>query len=96
MGVDTKWLAKQQEARMRLEDGFLEVVKVVDNEDGGATYTFDMTDEMSDICGALGLKLLLYCGALDKSPTFVFDWLGLMLTEKQIKEKQDENENDTD
>ena len=95
---------------MKLEDGLLEVVKIVEHEDGGATYTFDMTDEMSDICGALGLKLLLYCGALDKSPTFVFDWLGLMLTEKQIKdkqlgelveekhikEKQDENENDTD
>ena len=73
---------------MNLEDGFLEVVKIVEHEDGGATYTFDMTDEMSDICGELGLKLLLYCGALDKSPTFVFDWLGLMLTEKQIKEKQ--------
>ena len=73
---------------MKLEDGLLEVVKVVEHEDGGATYTFDMTDQMSDICGSLGLKLLLYCGALDKSPTFVFDWLGLMLTEKQIKEKQ--------
>lgn len=73
---------------MKLEDGFLEVVKIVEHEDGGATYTFDMTDEMSDICGALGLKLLLYCGALDKSPTFVFDWLGLMLTEKQTKDKQ--------
>ena len=73
---------------MKLEEGLLEVVKIVEHEDGGATYTFDMTDEMSDICGALGLKLLLYCGALDKSPTFVFDWLGLMLTEKQTKEKQ--------
>ena len=95
---------------MKLEDGFLEVVKIVEHEDGGATYTFDMTDEMSDICGSLGLKLLLYCGALDKSPNFVFDWLGLMLTEKQIKdkqlgelveekhikEKQHENGNDTD
>ena len=95
---------------MKLEDGLLEVVKVVEHEDGGATYTFDMTDEMSDICGSLGLKLLLYCGALDKSPTFVFDWLGLMLTEKQtkekqlgelvaekhLKEKQDARDNDTD
>ena len=91
MGVDTKWLAKhfeEQEARMRLEDELLKVFKVVEHEDGGATYTFDMTDEMSDICGELGLKLLLYCGALDRSPTFVFDWLGLMLTEKQTKEKQ--------
>jgi hypothetical protein len=73
---------------VKLEDGLLEVVKVVEHEDGGATYTFDMTDQMSDICGALGLKLLMYCGALDKSPTFVFDWLGLMLVEKQTKEKQ--------
>lgn len=68
---------------MKLEDGLLEVVKVVEHEDGGATYTFDMTDEMSDICGSLGLKLLLYCGALDRSPASVFDMLGEMLTEKQ-------------
>ena len=84
---------------MKLEEGLLEVVKIVEHEDGGATYTFDMTDEMSDICGAL-----------DKSPTFVFDWLGLILTEKQTKErqlgelvaekhtkeKQDARDNDTD
>ena len=81
---------------MKNPENLIETVKVVEHEDGSATYTFDMTDEMSDICGSLGLKLLLYCGALDKSPTFVFDWLGLMLTEKQIKEKQHENDNDTD
>ena len=81
---------------MKNPENLIETVRVVEHEDGSATYTFDMTDEMSDICGSLGLELLLYCGALDKSPTFVFDWLELMLTEKQIKEKQDARDNDTD
>jgi len=44
--------------------------------DGSATYTFDMTDDMHHLCGELGLKLLLYCGILNRSPEYVFELLG--------------------
>ena len=55
--------------------GIIELTNVANHEDGSATYTFDMTDKLSSICGELGLKLLLYCGALEKSPSYVFDLL---------------------
>lgn len=61
---------------MKNPDNLIETVKVVEHEDGSATFTFDMTQEVADICGELGLKLLMYCGALGKSPEYAFDLLG--------------------
>lgn len=58
------------------DDKFLiEVVNVVEHEDGGATYTFDMSDGVAEIVNELGLKLLLYCGMAQKSPDRVFEAL---------------------
>lgn len=69
---------------MKHDDKFLvEVVNVVEHEDGGATYTFDMSSGVSEICGELGLKLLLYCGMCQVSPQSVFD----KLAEDFLKEK---------
>lgn len=80
---------------MKIENEMLEVVSVVEHEDGGATFTFDMTEKMSDLCGALGLKLLIFCGALNRSPDFVFNALRDMIEETYPKGEKNENEDDT-
>ena len=68
-----------------MSDLQVEVFSIEDHEDGGATYTFDMSKGMVDQCVELGLKLLLFCGAAGKSTNFVFD----MLT-KAIEEENNE------
>lgn len=64
----------------------IELVEEIAHEDGSITYTFDMTEEISKLCGELGLKLLLYSGALNKSPEYAFELLGKEI-ETMIKEK---------
>lgn len=64
----------------------IELVEKIAHEDGSITYTFDMTEEISKLCGELGLKLLLYSGALNKSPEYAFELLGKEI-ETMIKEK---------
>ena len=66
----------------------IEVVEVVNHEDGSATYTFDMTKNLSLICGELGLKLLLFCGALEKSPEYAFELLGAEI-DNMLKKEED-------
>lgn len=61
---------------MKDELFYIGVEEVKENEDGSVTFTFDMTQEVADICGEYGLKLLMYCGALGKSPEYAFDLLG--------------------
>lgn len=39
-----------------------------EHEDGSATYVFQMTKDLSELCGEYGLKLLLFCGVLGKTP----------------------------
>ncbi len=56
-----------------VKTGDIEVVSVVDHEDGSATYTFDMTEEISKICSEMGLKLLLYSGMTGISATEIFE-----------------------
>ena len=63
-------------------------VSVVNHEDGSATYTFDMTENVSLICGELGLKLLLYCGMLEKSPEYAFELLGAEI-DNMLKKEED-------
>jgi len=70
---------------MKYDDKFLvETVSVAEHEDGGATYTFDMSSNVSEICGELGLKLLLYCGMCQVSPESVFE----KLADEFLKGKQ--------
>ena len=42
-----------------------------EHEDGSATYVFQMTKDLSELCGEYGLKLLLFCGVLGKNPDSV-------------------------
>lgn len=53
--------------------GSIKVTDVVENEDGGATYTFDVDDKAQELIHELGLKLILYCGATGTDLDYVFD-----------------------
>jgi hypothetical protein len=51
------------------------VEKVTENEDGGATYTFHMNDDVANNIQEIGLKIILYCGATGTDIQDVFDWI---------------------
>ena len=53
--------------------GKIKVTDVTENEDGGATYTFDIDDKANEVIYEFGLKLLLYCGATGTDIDYVFD-----------------------
>ena len=53
----------------------LGVEKVVENEDGSATYTFHMSDAAAEEMQALGLKMVLYCGVTQTDIEDVFEWI---------------------
>ena len=53
----------------------LGVEKVVENEDGSATYTFHMSDAAAEEMQALGLKMILYCGVTRTDIEDVFEWI---------------------
>ena len=78
---------------MKNPENLIETVKVVEHEDGSVTYTFEMTQEVADICGEYGLKLLMFCGALGKSPEYAFDLLGEELR-KLVAENTEGNTED--
>jgi len=54
---------------------YIDIEKVVENEDGGATYTFQMSDAAAEEIKALGLKMILYCGVTGTDIGDVFDWI---------------------
>jgi hypothetical protein len=45
------------------EVGHLVIVDVIENEDGGATYSFDLDKRTQKIVAELGLRLTLTCAA---------------------------------
>lgn len=51
----------------------VQVVNVVENEDGSATYTFDVSQGANSIISSEGMKLLLYCGAFGIRLDEVYD-----------------------
>ena len=53
----------------------LGVEKVVENEDGSATYTFHMSDAAAEEMQALGLKMVLFCGVTRTDIEDVFEWI---------------------
>jgi NADH:ubiquinone oxidoreductase subunit K len=63
--------------KMTDDDGpmLLGVEKVVENEDGSATYTFHMSDAAAEEMQALGLKMVLYCGVTRTDIEDVFEWI---------------------
>lgn len=60
--------------------GKIELVDVVEHENGDATYSFDLDETTVRLTQELGLKLLLYCG-LTGLP--IEDAFNLILNHKQ-------------
>ena len=54
---------KYGDALRNLEDGTytLEVVDIVEHEDGSATYSFDLNEDTAVAMSEMGLKFCLYC-----------------------------------
>ena len=55
--------------------GTIEVKDIKINEDGGATYTFDLDEKASGLAQEEGLKLLLYCGLTKVDLEDVYSWI---------------------
>ena len=55
--------------------GTIEVKDIKINEDGGATYTFDLDEKASGLAQEEGLKLLLYCGLTKVDLDDVYNWI---------------------
>ena len=55
--------------------GDIKVKDVTVNEDGGATYTFDLDEKASGLAQEEGLKLLLYCGMTTVDLKDVYAWI---------------------
>lgn len=55
--------------------GEIKVKDIKINEDGGATYTFDLDDAAASLVQEEGLKLLLYCGVTKTDLQDVYDWI---------------------
>ena len=58
---------------MTNEVGQMKVTSVTENEDGGATYTFELDDKATQVVHELGLKLILYCGVTGTDIDYVFE-----------------------
>lgn len=67
---------------------YIVVDKVVENEDGGATYTFDMDEKSAVGMAKIGLEFTLYCAAYQLDLQYVLDNL------KHLKEKCGDSEDD--
>ena len=57
------------------EPFYIGVEEVRENEDGSATYTFQMGDDVAKDMQALGMKLILHCGVAQVDLQDVFDWI---------------------
>ena len=62
--------------------------KVVEHEDGGATYSFDMDEKAAVNLAQIGLEFTLYCAAYQLDLQYVLDNLAY------LAEKRDNSEND--
>ena len=51
------------------------VENITENEDGSANYTFDIEPDQAALLQELGLKLVLYCQAANKTTEEVLEWL---------------------
>ena len=54
------------------EVGTMKVTALTEQDDGSATFTFDLDDKTALLAQELGLKLLLYCGATGTAIDYVF------------------------
>ena len=51
----------------------LAVEKMVEHDDGGATYTFEMSQKTTQSMAEIGLELILICAAYDVDIQDAFD-----------------------
>ena len=61
---------------------YLVVKKVEENEDGSATYTFDMSNETKDMFVNDGIRLVLMCAVAEISVDDAFDLINNIAKEK--------------
>jgi len=77
---------------------YLAVEKVVEHEDGSATYTFDMSNDTLDMFVSEGVRLILMCAVAEISVEDAFDMLQDIAKKKLDESQQDtqkETQNDT-
>ena len=55
------------------EVGRMQVTKLTEHEDGGATIELDLDDATAALAQELGLKLLIYCGVTGTNVEYVFN-----------------------
>ena len=66
----------------------ISVEKVVEHEDGGATYSFDMDEKAAVHMAQIGLEFTVFCAAYQLDLQYVLTNL------KYLAEKRDSSEND--
>ena len=76
------------------EVGKIELVDVVEHENGEATYTFDLDEQTTKMAQELGLKLMLYCGfsgvSLDDAFKSILDRADYLNQEPDLLNRFDE------
>lgn len=68
---------------MTYKEYHLAVDKVVEHEDGSATYSFDMSEGTREMFVEDGIKLVLMCAVAGISVEAAFDVLSKIVEEKQ-------------
>lgn len=63
----------------------IEVVDVVEHENGDATYTFEMDRTSADLFNEIGIRLVLYCHMADMTTEDVFDDLRQKIDNRQVE-----------
>ena len=57
------------------EPFYLELAHVTDHEDGGATYSFDCSNDAQKRLTEIGLQFVLYCGVAEMDIQDVYSWI---------------------
>jgi len=65
-------IGKRRRKTVNDEVGHMQVTKLTEHEDGGATIEFEMDDTTAALAKELGIKLLIYCGATGTDLDYVF------------------------
>ena len=75
------------------EPFYIKLNHVIDHEDGGATYSFDMDDDVEKSLVEIGLKFVLHCAAGEVDIQDAYDWLlSHKIGNEDRQEEEDEDE----
>ena len=64
------------------------VEEIKENEDGSANITVEVEPEQAQLLQELGVKLVLYCLAAEKSTEEVFNWLSKEMYRSEYNEDE--------